>query len=141
MDDFQILLACTLSPDFVFVSWVLKTLLYPELRLQIQLLNTKDQLISKCIFGVFNSPKKHNENNSTWGTISSRKVKLFVHFWGELKIPKRPFEINWPLSGMNFVASVDVSSNWNLEWKFEDRIGTGCTKNVKRSRANLFLVF
>ena len=26
---------------------------------------TKGQLISKCLFGVFNSPKKTNENNST----------------------------------------------------------------------------
>ena len=44
---------------------------------------------------------------------------------------------------MNVVASVSISSNWNLEceWKFEDKIGTGCTENVKRSRANLFLVF
>ena len=55
----------------------------------------KGQLISKCLFGVFNSPKKKNENNSTWGTIVV-KSNFFVRFLGELKIPKRHFEINWP---------------------------------------------
>ena len=39
-------------------------------------------------------PKK-NENNSTWGTIVV-KSNFFVRFLGELKIPKRHFEINWP---------------------------------------------
>ena len=43
---------------------------------------------------VFNSPK--NENNSTWGTIVVKST-FFVRFLGELKIPKRHFEINWPL--------------------------------------------
>ena len=43
-------------------------------------------------------PKK-NENNSTWG---SSKVDFFVHFLGELKIPKRHFKINWPLERPGF---------------------------------------
>ena len=37
-----------------------------------------------------------NENNSTWGTIVIRS-NFFVRFVEELKIPKRYFEINWPL--------------------------------------------
>ena len=42
--------------------------------------------------------QKMNENNLTWGTIVCSKVELFfVGFLGELKIPKRHFEINWPL--------------------------------------------
>ena len=42
--------------------------------------------------------QKTNENNSTWVTIVV-KSNFFVHSLGELKkIPKRPFEINWPLS-------------------------------------------
>ena len=40
--------------------------------------------------------QKTNENNSTWGTIVVRS-NLFVHFLEEFKIPKRHFEINWPL--------------------------------------------
>ena len=57
----------------------------------------KGQLISKCLFGVFNSPKKMNENNLSWGTIVV-KSNIFVHFLGKFKIPKRHFEINWPLA-------------------------------------------
>ena len=39
--------------------------------------------------------QKMNGNNSTWGTIAV-KSNVFVSFLGELKIPKRHFEINWP---------------------------------------------
>ena len=56
----------------------------------------KGQLSSKCIFGVFNSPKKQRKHRS-----HSSKVKFFVRFFGELKIPKRRFEINWPLAGLS----------------------------------------
>ena len=57
---------------------------------------TKGQLISKCLFGIFNSPKKcMNEFGFTTMDTSSRIV--FVRFLGELKTPKRHFEINWPL--------------------------------------------
>ena len=38
-----------------------------------------------------------NKNNLTWGTIVV-KLNFFVRFLGELKIPKRHFEINWPLA-------------------------------------------
>ena len=38
--------------------------------------------------------QKTNENNSTWGTIVAKSI-----FFVELKIPKRHFEINWPLGG------------------------------------------
>ena len=41
------------------------------------------------------SPKT-SENNSTGGTIVG-KSNFFVHFLGELKIPKRHFKIYWPL--------------------------------------------
>ena len=53
---------------------------------------TKGQLISKCLFGIFNSPKKWMKK--FYGT-SSRIV--FIHFLGELKTPKRHFKSNWPL--------------------------------------------
>ena len=38
-----------------------------------------------------------NENNSTYRTIVV-KLNFFVRFLGELKIPKRHFETNWPLA-------------------------------------------
>ena len=44
-----------------------------------------------------NSSKKMNENESTWGIII-RKSNFFVRFLEELRIPKSPFEINWPLA-------------------------------------------
>ena len=72
----------------------------------------KGHLISKCLFGVFNFSQKTNENMSTWGIIlHSSKVEFFRSFLGELKIPKRHFEINWPLGrwsimGKNLVNKV-----------------------------------
>ena len=54
--------------------------------------------------------QKTNENNSTWGTIVV-KANFFVRFLGELKIPKRYFEINWPLAGR--VANVKLEE-WIL---------------------------
>ena len=50
-------------------------------------------------FGDFNS---QNENNSTWGTKVVKSIFL-VHFLGELKIPKRHFEINWPLNTVHVI--------------------------------------
>ena len=41
--------------------------------------------------------QKSNENNSTWGTLLV-KSNFFLRFLEELKIPKRHFEINWPLA-------------------------------------------
>ena len=55
----------------------------------------KGQLITKCLLGIFNSPKKTNEKIQLYYGTSSRIV--FVRFLGELKTPKRHFEINWPL--------------------------------------------
>ena len=62
---------------------------------------TKGQLISKCLFGAFNSPK--NEQKQFDLRYHSSKVEFFVRFLGELKITKRHFEINWPLVRSIFV--------------------------------------
>ena len=59
-------------------------------------LQGKCQLISKCLFGVFNFSHKTNNNKSTWGIIVL-KLNIFVRFLRELRIPKSSFEINWPL--------------------------------------------
>ena len=54
----------------------------------------KGQLIWKCLFGVFNSPKKTEKFNlnTKYGTSS---WIILVRFLELLKIPKRHFEINW----------------------------------------------
>ena len=52
----------------------------------------KGQLVSKCVYGTFNSCKKFNFYH--YGT-SSRIVSF--HFLGELKTPKRHYKINLPL--------------------------------------------
>ena len=57
----------------------------------------KGQLISKCLFVIFNSPKKRIKKfdfTTNYG-ISSQIV--FIRLLGELKTPKRHLEINWPL--------------------------------------------
>ena len=77
---------------------VFKTIFYIAL-LEYKILNCplwtvhKGHLISNCLFGVFNSPKKTNKNKLPQGTIVV-KSKFFIRFLGELKIPKRHFEIN-----------------------------------------------
>ena len=57
----------------------------------------KGQLISKCIFGLFNSPKKQTKIIRLEVLTIVVKSNFFFRFLGELKIPKRHFEINWPL--------------------------------------------
>ena len=46
---------------------------------------TNDQLIWKCLFGVFNSPKKRRKTITISLVV---KPNFFVRFLGELKIPK-----------------------------------------------------
>ena len=58
--------------------------------------NTKGQLISKCIFCVFNSFQKTNENKSTWGIIVV-KSNPFVRFLEEFTAWQFAFEFYWPL--------------------------------------------
>ena len=76
----QVTLKFTINLEFIFTPkiWILK-----------------GQLILKCLFGVFNSPK-NKRKQFAWGTIVV-KLNFFVCFLVELKIPKRHFEINWSL--------------------------------------------
>ena len=53
----------------------------------------KGQLISKCIFGIFNSPKRRTRKFDFTATVPQVK-NGFVHFLGEFKAQKRHFEIN-----------------------------------------------
>ena len=59
-------------------------------------INFKGQLIGEIYFSCLQFSQKTNESNSTWGTIVV-KLNFFIRFLGELKIPKRYFEFNWPL--------------------------------------------
>ena len=56
----------------------------------------KGQLISKGNFSVFNYPKKTNPENVNF-CPSLLGQKFILRFGGELKKPKSPFEVNWPL--------------------------------------------
>ena len=49
----------------------------------------KDQLISKSLFGIFNSPKKRMEKFNF--TTMVPQVELFSFVWGKLKRPKKTF--------------------------------------------------
>ena len=53
----------------------------------------KGQLISKCLFGIFNSPNKQTKKFDLTTMDTSSRI-VFVLFLGELKTPKRHFEIN-----------------------------------------------
>ena len=55
---------------------------------------SKDQLISKCLFGIFNSPKKRTKKFDF--TTMVPQVELFSFVFGD-KTLKRHFKINWPL--------------------------------------------
>ena len=56
----------------------------------------KGQLISKCLFCIFNSPNKTNENIQLYYYGTSSRI-VFVRFLGVLKTQKRHFKMNWPL--------------------------------------------
>ena len=53
----------------------------------------KGQLTSKCLFGIFNSPKKRTKKFDFTTKVPQVKLFSFV-FWEELKTPKRHFENN-----------------------------------------------
>ena len=44
----------------------------------------KGQLISKCLFGVFNFFQKMNKNKSTWGIVLCSKVEFIRSFFGRI---------------------------------------------------------
>ena len=60
------------------------------------ILHNKGQLVSKCLFGVFNFFQKTNENKSTWGFIAV-KLNSFIRFLEETSAWKNHFEFVWPL--------------------------------------------
>ena len=80
--------------------------------------------------------QKTNENNSTWGTIVV-KSNFFVHFFGrieEMKIPKRHFEINWPLSTVFWTGSSYICST-----KSNSTLVKFCPKTEKNAACSIFI--
>ena len=57
----------------------------------------KVQLILQCLFGIFDSPAKNNQNIRLYYYGTSIQI-VFVRFLRELKPLKRHFEINWALA-------------------------------------------
>ena len=72
---------------------------------------TKGQLISKCLFGIFNSPKKRTKKFNFTTTIPQVDLFSFV-FWEKLKTPKRHFKINWPLGPARAMKQLSYYEFW-----------------------------
>ena len=80
----------------------------------------KGQLISKCLFCVFNFFQKTNENKSTWGVIVV-KLNSFLRFLEEFTAWQFAFEFYWPLE-----ARVEILTNisfvfWSI-WRHQKDI-------------------
>ena len=56
---------------------------------------TKGQLVSKCIFGVFNFLQKTNENKSTWGFIVQSNLVVRNVLIRNKLVLRNPFP--WPI--------------------------------------------
>ena len=61
---------------------------------------TKGLLISKCLFSVFDSPKKRTWISKFCPSLLGQTT--FVLFLAESKTPRSLYEINWPLHNFNF---------------------------------------
>jgi hypothetical protein len=66
-------------------------------------------------FWCLESFKKTNENKSTCGIIVGKLI-FFVRFLEELRIPKSPFEINWPLGKVMLMNDVSSLHFCNLQF-------------------------
>ena len=75
-------------------NWTQDTLLQ---NLELKSILSKGQLISKCLFRVFNFFRKTNENKSTWGIIVV-KSNSFVRFLEETSAWKKSFRLCLPFS-------------------------------------------
>ena len=65
------------------------------------------------------------------GTVHSSKVDFFVHFLGELKIQKRHFEINWPLT--QFMIMIRGTSKICKKFIFHYTMEESFTKHLSFS--------
>ena len=67
--------------------------------------SSKGQLISKCLFGVFNFFQKNEQNKLTWGIILL-KLNSFVHFLEEFTAWQFAYEFYRPLKPSNMVSNL-----------------------------------
>ena len=79
--------------NFMLLIWLV---LYEMFCLFTSKSSSKGQLISKCLYGVFNFFQKSKENKSTWDIIVV-KSNSFVHFLEEFTAWQFAFEVYWPL--------------------------------------------
>ena len=87
------------------VSWMLKSGLWKSTQvwwgrkhcMVLIIAKGKGQLILKCLFGIFNSPKKWTKRFNFTTMVPEVEKSSFI-FLGELKTPKRHLEINWSLA-------------------------------------------
>ena len=84
---------------------------------------TKDHLIWKRLFGVLNSSIKRTKNFCH--SRLRQKSKFSSWFFGRLKTPKCPFEINWPLLDQS-----TYKLHWNGEFRSHTCITNGFLEEV-----------
>ena len=85
------------------------------------LVPAKGQLISKCLFGVYNfSPKNERKQDLVV------KSNFFVRFLGELRIPKSSFEINWPLVKYIVMEQPEEMYHWIGDKQLKNEIKCAC---------------
>ena len=82
--------------------------------------------MSKCLFDVFNFPKKRTKTSRPEvRQYHSSKVEFFRSFFGGLRILKSSFEINWPLA-----SKTQYYSNLYLECVFFNILGWILTQKI-----------
>ena len=80
----------------------------------------KGQLISKCLLWCF----QFSQKTQLEAPYVVKSNFFFVCFFGELKIPKRHFEINWPLvmkhiccrKRLGWWNAKKSNMDWTLNW-------------------------
>jgi hypothetical protein len=76
-----------------------------------KILKVKGQIISKCLFGVFNFFQKTNENTS-----HSSKNKFICSFFEELTAWQFAFKISWPLVNLIYIQFSTKNGNRNPQF-------------------------
>ena len=87
---------------------------------------SKGQLISKCLFGIFDSSKKPTKKSDLTTMVPPVELFSFI-FWKNLKTPKRHFEINWPLTALYSLIKEDFFNMILVKWE----LGINCKWTAK----------
>ena len=105
---------CTI-PDSLNISYFLQATLLVDLKFSIVILVAKGHLISKCLYGIFNSPNKRTKILTL--LLWYLKSNCFCSFFWRIEDTKRHFEIDWPLSkkGFNGTKSLKLSISLSIQ--------------------------